>query len=114
MNKIKLFAAGAAAGPYFRQFLGLSEEEAIEGLKNAFGVGPTVMNGGLAWFDPERGEVVTQPRLSANYAEPVKADLTAIRIAVEKATAVEQPVLKPFSGGVDVFFEAMDEEENER
>lgn len=104
---IKIHVAGLAKGQYTERFLAASQDAAVEGFKNKFGKDAGFIAEGSAW--PAHGELVTQPAKSQNYRDLVAVDVDGILAAIQAARPAE-PALAPATGGLGVFFDAMEDE----
>lgn len=105
---MKIYIAGRASGPYTERFVAASCDAAIEGFKTKFGKDDGFLADGSAWLD--NGELVTQPAKSQNYRDLVAVDVQCIMDALQAEMPAEE-ILLPYDGGLDVFFDAMDDEE---
>lgn len=110
---MKTFIARDARGSILEGFVALSWNEAVEGFKSTYNRDPSVVAEGHATYDAAQGIVRMVPDLSENYAKPIKGDRGAIESAVmaDWVKSHQTMVLKPNTGGVGVFFDAMDDEE---
>ena len=104
---IKIHIAGLAKGQYAERFLAASQDAAIEGFKQKFGKDAGFLAEGSAWLN--HGELITQPARSQNYRDLVAVDAEGILAAIQAARPAE-PVLAPATGGLDVFFDSIEED----
>lgn len=105
---IKINVAGLAKGQYTEKFVAASQDAAIEGFKTKFGKDAGFLAEGSAWLD--HGELITQPAKSQNYRDLVAVDVDGILAAIQAARPAE-PVLASATSNLDVFFDAMEEDE---
>lgn len=105
---MKIYIAGFAKGQYCERYLASQQNDAIEGFKTKFGKDAGFIAEGSAWID--HGELITQPARSQNYRDLIAVDAEGILAAIQAARPAE-PVLAPATSGLDVFFDAMDEDD---
>lgn len=110
---MKTFIARDARGAIVEGFVALSWNEAVEGFKFTYGRDPSVVAEGHATYDAAQGIVRMVPDLSDSHDKPVRGDRSSIESAVmaDWIQSHPQKVLKPHNGSVDVFFDAMNDEQ---
>lgn len=110
---MKTFIARDARGQIVEGFVALSWNEAVEGFKSTYGRDASVVAEGHATYDAAQGIVRIVPDLSNSHDKPIKGDRGFIESAVMADWMQSHPtkVLKPHNGSVDVFFDAMDDEQ---
>jgi hypothetical protein len=110
---MKTFIARDARGAIVEGFIALSWNEAVEGFKSTYGRDASVVAEGNATYDAAQGIVRIVPDLSNSHDKPIKGDRDFIESAVMADWMQSHPTkaLKPHSGGVEVFFNAMDDEQ---
>ena len=110
---MKTFIARDARGAIVEGFVALSWDHAVLGFKATYGRDASVVAEGHATYDAAQGIVRMVPDLSDSHDKPIKGDRSSIESAVmaDWMQSHPQKVLKPHSGGVDVFFDAMDDKQ---
>lgn len=103
--------AYGSRGQITEGFVALTWQGAVEGFKAQYGRDADTVSEGSAFYDPAIGDIRMEPALSEAYGKPIKGDRSAIFDSCMSAyMQAQQPALQPATSGVDVFFDAMDDE----
>ena len=109
---LKTQVAYGSRGQRTEGYVALTWAEAVDGFKAAYGRDADTVSEGSAFYDPAIGDIRMEPALSDAYGKPIKGNRSAIFDAAMAShmQANQLPALQPATGGVDVFFDAMDDE----
>lgn len=108
---VKTYVAYGTRGQRTEGYLALTWQDAVDGFKNQYGRDADIVSEGTAFLDRSTGDLRMEPALTESYSKPIRGNRAALWDACVAAnTAMQQPALKSATGGVDVFYDAMDNE----